>query len=978
MTDSERPIKEFKRQFAGALLVILTVAAIISAGINFQQQNRFRLPDDGASWMDRGGHVEALHVVPGSPAGKAGVRAGDTLQQISGTPVKTATDVARILLRTGAWSTAKYSVARGGVPFTATVYVGEEARDPSLYYQYMVGLAYLGIGLFVFFRRAKADRAGHFFVLCLASFVLSSFHYTGKLNDFDKVMYWGNVAAWLFAPTIFLHFCLTFAGRPRWLRGWLRTALLYLPASILFAVWLGVASGVVRMAIPALELRWLLDRVGLIFLSVAYLASGIALAFRYRTCEDPITRQQLKWLRNGAMLGVLPFLTFYVVPYTLGVVPGPYMKLAVLSLALLPLSWAYAVLRYRLMDVDVIFQQGYAYTLATLCILGLFYGLIIGRFNELSPERALVLLLIGAFAFQPIRGWIQEQLDKYYFHKDRYDYRRTLIEFAKELSSETDLEAMLASIADRLVRSLAVPRVAFFLADDSGNSFRLQSAFGTGKREQWPMRPGEGLDLSFLTAQPARPYLFFEQTRHPLDVPSLRWPPEVRKTIAELDLTYYVPCAVRGKTIAYLGVSRTDKGDFLPSEDVELLVTLSGYVGIAVENSRLYSSLQRKVEENERLREFNENIVESINVGILAADLEDHVESWNTQMERLTGIPRERALGQPLVALLPGELVEHFDRIRDESGIHHIYKFVMRQNVVPFDGAAAPANGKGLHEMPGNGRDGGAGSTGAVLNIAVAPLVSRDERRIGRLIIFDDVTSREELERRLVQADKLSSIGLLAAGVAHEVNTPLAVISTYAQMLAKQVAEDQQQSALLEKIAKQTFRASEIVNSLLNFSRTSPHQFSEVDLGKVIRETLTLVEHQLGKAGIQVEAEIHEALPLIRGNAGQLQQVFLNLFLNARDAMGQSGTLAIKAWEGSHGVEVEVADTGPGIAPEDLRRIYDPFFTTKAARKGTGLGLSVTYGIVRDHGGMIEVESRPGQGAKFRLGFPVLRKAVNA
>ena len=267
---------------------------------------------------------------------------------------------------------------------------------------------------------------------------------------------------------------------------------------------------------------------------------------------------------------------------------------------------------------------------------------------------------------------------------------------------------------------------------------------------------------------------------------------------------------------------------------------------------------------------------------------------------------------------------------------------------------------------------------GALLNIAVAPLVSRDGSRIGRLIIFDDVTARDELERRVVEADKLSSVGLLAAGVAHEVNTPLAVISTYAQMLAKQVEGDERKSVLLDKIAKQTFRASEIVNSLLNFSRTSPRRFDEVDLGRVIRETLSLVDHQLEKSAIRVEIDIEEPLPAIRGNPGQLQQVFLNLVLNPRDAMEHGGTLRISAREGETGLLVEVADTGPGIPPENLHRIYDPFFTTKAARKGTGLGLSVTYGIVRDHGGGIEVDSRPGEGTRFRLEFPVLRKVVNA
>src|SRR5262249_44010491 len=154
------------------------------------------------------------------------------------------------------------------------------------------------------------------------------------------------------------------------------------------------------------------------------------------------------------------------------------------------------------------------------------------------------------------------------------------------------------------------------------------------------------------------------------------------------------------------------------------------------------------------------------------------------------------------------------------------------------------------------------------------PLISKEGDRIGRLIIFDDVTDRAELEKRLVQSDKLSSIGLLAAGVAHEVNTPLAVISTYAQMLAKQISGDAQKAPLLEKIARQPFRASEIVNSLLNFSRTSPTEFISVDLNKVLRETLTLLEHQLASAGIKTKIDLAEKLPAVKGNAGKLQQVF--------------------------------------------------------------------------------------------------------
>jgi hypothetical protein len=967
-------MRELRSQFFSALLAILTAAAVVSAVINFQQQGKFRLPDDGVTWVDRQDDVVALHVVPSSAADKAGLRAGDALLNVSGAVIDTAADVSQVLVRLGAWSRATYLIRREGVEFEALLIVGEVAPDPALYYQYLVGAAYLAIGLFVYFRRSNARKARHFYILCLASFVLSTFHYTGKLNNFDRVVYWGNVAAGLLAPAIFVHFCLTFPEPRSWFRRRGLSALVYLPALLLLAVFVGVASGTLTVAIPLIELRWLLDRVWLAFLTLMYLLGGLVLSWACRRARDPIVRQQLKWLRNGALFGAAPFAAFYALPYLLGVVPGPSMRLAVLSLLLIPVTWAYAIVRYRLMDVDIIFQQGYVYTLATISVLAIFFGLIfsLGKFEDLGPTAAAVLILLAAFIFQPIRSWIQQQLDRYVFYKDLYDYRRTLIEFARELSSETDLDAMLSSVADRLSRTLSIERLAFFLQGEQGDGFYLSRVVG-GSPSLEP-----ALDLSFLTAKPPGPYLFFEQPRHLLDVRSEEWPPAVRQTIAQLDLTYYLPCSVRGRTIAYLGASRTSKGDFLSSEDLELLLTVSSYIGIAIENARLYRSLERKVEEYERLKEYSENIVESINVGILAVDLEDRVESWNAQVEALTGVPREQAVGWSLSDLFPAELVEQFAEVRGETGIHHIYRFPLRlgraSNVIelPVRGAEPhpPTDGKGASAAPPPRE--------FILNIAVAPLVSKELKHIGRLIIFDDVTERDELERRLVQADKLSSIGLLAAGVAHEVNTPLAVISTYAQMLAKQISGDEQKSRLLEKIAKQTFRASEIVNSLLSFSRVSPTAFDEVSLNRIIQETLLLIEHQVEKAGIRLQLDLEEPLPPVKASVGKLQQVFLNLFLNARDAMESGGILEIRSRGDGQMVRVEIHDTGHGIPAENLPRIFDPFFTTKAGRKGTGLGLSVTYGIVREHGGVIEVESQPDQGTRVRLEFPVARKVAHA
>ncbi len=965
--------QELKFQLSTAILTILTIAAAVSAVINFQQQHRFRLADDGAVWVERGPRVEALHIEADGPAAKAGLKIGDTLLKINGAAIHQAIDVPKVLAAVGVWNKADYTASRRGVEFKAAVYTREEPLDPAVNYQYVVGAAYLLIGLFVYFRRGSAYKALHFYIFCLVSFILGCFHYTGKLNGFDKVVYFSNVAAGLLAPAIFLHFCLTFPEPRRWMRARGRAALLYVPTAALFGFWLAVTSGTLRVGISPVELRWMLDRLWQPLLVIPYLLGGVVLSLEYRRAEDPIVRQQLKWLRNGAFCGVLPFTILYVLPYSLGMLPNRYMRLSVLSLALIPLTLAYAIARYRLMDVDILFRRGYAYTLATLCVLAAFYSIVFSlgslvqkNFKDVGNTGLIAVMLVAAFLFQPIRNWIQERLDKH-FYRDRYDYRRTLVEFARELSSETDLDAMLAAVCERLLQTLSIRHMSVFLAEEGpggGAGFRLKTSMGARRRA--PEMTPEQLDLSFLNRDLTQPYIFFERTRHQLDAVSRSWAPSVRAAIADLDLTYYLPCTVRGRTIAYLGVSRTEDGDFLSTVDVELLATICGYVGIAIENATLYRSLQRKMEEYERLKEFSENIVESINVGILAADLEDRVESWNTQIEKLTGIPRQSAIGRKLAELFPAGLAEQFERVRGQTGIHHIYKF----EISPTALSALPS-----HEpVPING-NGSRSLAGATVNVAIAPLVAKDFEQIGRLIIFDDVTDRAELEQRLVQADKLSSIGLLAAGVAHEVNTPLAVISTYAQMLAKQVANDDQKSILLDKIAKQTFRASEIVNSLLNFSRTSTTAFGDVDLNKVIRETMSLLEHQIQKAGVQVKLDLAGGLGPVHGNAGKLQQVFLNLFLNARDAMEGGGTLAVRAWAEESGARVEVSDTGHGISPEHVQRIYDPFFTTKGSRKGTGMGLAVTYGIIQEHKGSIEVSSRPG-GTRFQLRLPWARAAA--
>jgi len=901
-------------------------------------------------------------------------------------PIARVSDLERILYETQVYGRASYEITRGGVPLDTPAVVIPVPMDRGLQQaQRVIGLVYLAIGIYVLFRRWGAARATHFYLFCLVSFALCTLKYTGRLDGLDWTIFWLNVAAESLQPALFLHFALTFPEerfksiRRRWLLPILYSPGVALLGLNLWAIFTREATGL---------LKHRLEQTGTAYVAFFYVLAALLFLRSYSRADSPLLRQQLKWVTRGTLLAVLPFTLFSAIPFLFDWRPYWLLTdLAGLSLVILPLTFSWAIVRYRLMDTDLIFKRGVAYTLATGLLLGAYFGVIAlisvvvhNAMPEAVREWGLVAaILFTAAIFDPLKRRIQGWVDKA-FDRHRYDYRKALVEFGRSLSSETDINALLDSIVERLPRTLLVARVAVFLMQDSGrlrlsashglpaetgaprSRFRLPASANpngaNGSHAPAPIQ-SDSLDLGFLDFDraPDHSHIFLENAQQALHLPE-----DQQRTAALLDLNYYLPCRIATgstqdgvtRTIAVIGLGRTIGGDFLSSEDVELLESLASYIGIALQNASLYARLEAKIGEFERLKEFNENIVESINVGILALDLDDRIESWNAQMEAMYAFSRSEAIGQTLRAVFPAEFADALEAFRNEQGVHHLYKFR-------------------LTTRAGEQR---------TANIAVAPLLSRDFVSVGRIILVDDITERVSLESQLAQADKLSSIGLLAAGVAHEINTPLAVISSYAQMLSKQLKADPRLSPVLDKITQQSFRAAEIANGLLNFSRTSTTEFRETNLNQVIRDTLSLLEHQFKTAQISVDLALVDGLPAINGNSGKLQQVFLNLLLNAKEAMPGGGVLRIATLVNGH-VEALVTDSGSGIAPEHLKRIYDPFFTTKTMpkpgdRRGTGLGLSVSYGIIQEHAGKIHVESAVGSGTTFHLEFPLLRNSVHA
>jgi len=923
------------------VLAIATMAAIVFALLNFDQRARFESPDDGVSWRDTTRGVEALQVSANSPGQKAGVRVGDQLVEINATPVASALQVTKKLWRAGLWTQVRYKLSRNGEEFE-TPLVTAPAEKPESIENYLrfAGLLYLFIGFFILWKRWNAPRAIHFYVFCLVSFIFCSFHYSGKLDPFDYEVYCANIAATLLAPALLLHFALVFPDRGQGSHS-LLTKLAYVPALILGAIHIAVANRFLGF-IPWGGSREALAQLELGYFGLLNVVAGAIFYLTYRKTAPGVLRQQLKWLTGGTLVGSVPCTLLYILPFILGKNPAVWMKFSVLSLVLIPLCFGYAIIRYRLMDVDIIFKRGLAYTAATAGVLVVFFALI-GLIGLVFHTQAngkwggVLAIVIAASIFEPFRQWFQGRLDRF-FYRDRLDYRRTLIEFGSALTNEVRLDPMLSSVLDRVSQTLLVDRIAVFV-EDTEQPEQLRLARSMGLRTSGP------LDLSFIA--PDRPEfasgaIFFESPR------TANVPDSARRTLEQLDLNYFVPCRIREQTVAVLGLGKTVDGDFLSSDDVELVTTIGGYVAVALDNAKLYSSLEQKALEIARLKDFSENIVESLNIGVLAVDLSGIVESWNTRMEQLFGVTRAEAVGRKLDSLLPAELAAEIIARSGEEQVTGIYKQRLQHQ------------GKLL-----------------TMNVSITPLVSKSGDRIGRLLLFDDVTQRERMEEQMSQTEKLTSLGLLAAGVAHEVNTPLAVISNYIQMLAKQMPEDDPRHSIIEKIVKQTFRASEIVNNLLNFSRTGAAELANIDVNRVVEETLSLVAHPLKTSQIQVVKNLGDALPSVRGSANKLQQVFLNLFLNARDAMPSGGMLEVKTAAHNGSVEIEIVDTGAGIPREHIHKIFDPFFTTKATGRGTGLGLSVSYGIIKEHAGKIDVRSTPGKGTSFHVEFPAVRKPVH-
>jgi len=943
------------RRRAKTVLISVLVPVVVYLGLlNLADRYTWKAPTDHIEWLQREGKL-VVDSVDNPQAGSA-LTPGTILVQINGIPINDLDDYVEVLEVLTADAQRKvvadYTVRNSRAEVTVPIRI---ELDPQLGWndapQIFAAFTFLIIGLLIQFRHSHAAGAFHFCLLCVVAFILLLFSYSGRADGFDLTVYWFSGVAFLLLPPLFFHFSYGFVRvEPEVEKQVPFLGILYLPCALLIGVHTAWFLGLLdRAGLPRTpEAGRILDKIELIHFLIYFGLAVLVLISARISASGVVKKQQVRWMLIGTVCGIAPFAVLYGLPYLLDLKIEGWMQTSVLSLGLIPLSFGYAISKYRLPDVDLLFRRGATYVIASSAVLAFFVGmtlLVAQTVASVSPGAGIVWTALAAlavaFMFAPLREKIQDQLDRY-FYRDRFRYRQTLPEFARSLSTEISLARLSRKVSERILRTLDVSQVGIFLADGaSSGRYRLEH------NVQHRVKDIDAITLDFseqaLLDLAAKPDLFSEdqgsQERR-----------EAIKRIRNQGFHYLEPMVVRGRVIGFVGLGAQSSGDLLNSEDLSMVRSLLDFAAIAFDNALLYHSLEAKAGELLQLRIYSESVIESIKLGVAVASPEGRITVWNTSMAEVMDIPKVKATGRNLREVFPPELVEALRDLVDGpqwqvDGMRHLYK---------------------THVTLSSGE-------GRLLNITLTPFFSEEDLNTGTLMVVDDITDKVHLENQLQQAEKLSSIGLFAAGIAHEVNTPLTGIASYVQMLKGETPSDDPRKSLLDKIETQSFRASEIVNNLLNFARVSETDFEEVQINTLMLDALSLLEHQFRKSGVDVKVEVDPTLPKTVGNGGKLQQVFMNLFLNAKDAMPDGGKMEIHTYAEAYDVVIEISDTGVGISKEDIKRIYDPFFTTKSLGKGTGLGLAVSYGIIQEHSGRITVQSHPGEGTTFCLRLPIRR-----
>ena len=653
-----------------------------------------------------------------------------------------------------------------------------------------------------------------------------------------------------------------------------------------------------------------------------------------------LKRLQLWYLLLGILLGgVGAITTNLLIPLVTKTsaysVLGPYFALLVVSFS------AHAIIRHRLMNIRLVVRRGIVYLVAASVAGGVFAAVLalltrlmgVNR-QDIPLATEVMVALAVALAFQPLKGWIQNSMDRY-LYRETYSYQQIVREASRAIGANLDLQSLLEYVCNVAQQTLRPDLISVYVCEPGGNTFSraVERAFSeTADKEEHRTIQSNGPLPSFLRVI-RRPLLRDELGRS--------WD-SAESHAAVTHLTrlrgdFALPMFSENQLIGFIVLGRKLSGDAYFVEDVELLTTITNQAAIAIRNAQLYQQVVL-------VNEYVENILRTMDSGVITIDYNGIIVLSNSTAERLTGFSREilptmkvDELPRALAGQLRATLADGESRLQEEATLP----------------------GSGQRRTP----------------LVCSSSALKDNRGgiIGALIVFSDLSNVKALEGEKRRAERLASLGALTSGIAHEIKNPLVAIKTFAELLPERFSDSDFRNDFSAVVIREIDRIDGLVGRLRGLAAPSREGIVPVDIREPILETLSLLRAQFE----QSETTVHRSLPdvpqFVSVASDQLKQLFLNLFLNATEAMGQGGslTVSVRVAERTTGdwIIAEVSDSGPGFQDAIRSKIFDPFFTTKS--RGSGLGLAICHSIADAHRGSIRAENNiDGHGAVIVVEFP--------
>ena len=616
----------------------------------------------------------------------------------------------------------------------------------------------------------------------------------------------------------------------------------------------------------------------------------------------------------------------------------------------------YAILRHRLMSLEIIIQKSFIYGIAMAAIMAIyviaimfseqFLRGILGYNSNLAIGSVVIII---SFIAMPFVKSLQDITDKIFF-KTKYDYQKTLRDMSRKIATQIRVEDLTDLIVSTFIKTMKVSEVSFLLlekergkyrsvpfnGDAEENKYKYIEMDANGPIPNWLLMRNDILFIDEIEDEISKQKGFQSKDEE-------IFLKKTRDDMARLGGIIWIPVISKNELTAIIFLGQKASGETFTLEDMVLLITLANQVAVALENTKLY-------EEVLTVKNYIQDIVDAMISGVLTIDVYGEIKIFNPMAEKITGLSHNDVIGK------------NFKELFLNNEISKILEATLKNRCFnSFESKLMVSD----HFVP--------------VSLSSTILVNTQGKKIGALLSITDLSEIKVLEEKARRVDKISALGTMAAGMAHEIKNPLSSLNVFSQLLPQRRNEKEFIDKLIETMPKEIKRINSIVETLMGFVKSNSPSFTHLNIKEVVEDNVKYFTEKAKLSSIEINTQYQTNLPLITADKEQLSQVFSNLILNAIQSIHNKGEINIDIREGRkiegvlQDIIIEIKDTGHGISPENLKKIFDPFFTTK--HLGTGLGLAITHSIIDGHKGSINIDSELGKGTWVKIILPVKQES---